>query len=256
MQQAAPPQNPDARYYVNAARTFREAGTFRNPMGESAFVEEIIGKSGDYFASFPPLFPLLLSLFEDGVFGARMVNALCLAVTSILVVSIVYAQSGEVLFALVGLLILWWYSLTQTPIWAAALSEPLFIVLSLVWIRLIARSSSEWLLGLVTGLLILTRYAGLIFVPVGLLIMFLMRRGTGAFLFTTLGVCAWWFLRNLALGLEIMGTRTEPIYNPLEIVISLVIVVVGWCVPAICVVGVRHIVSRLRHLEPRSFTAH
>ncbi|MGH9190770.1 MAG: hypothetical protein ACRD0Q_12225 [Acidimicrobiales bacterium] len=153
-----PYASPDSVFYVGVARRLVDGRGFVAPPGTPPI------------GSFPPLFPLLLaglgSLGLDPLDAAGWINPVIFGLTVLLVAVVVARHTGSLPAGLVaGLLVLGALELMKLS--SSALSEPLFILLSLASLATLAAHLDRprtWCLGVAMGLAsaaVLTRYAGL-----------------------------------------------------------------------------------------------
>lgn len=157
--------SPDSAFYVGVARNLIDGAGWVAPPGSPPL------------AHFPPLFPMLLAgagrlLGVDPLDAAAVVNPLLFGVTAVVVAGVARARRASVpvgvaaaVAAVVGLDLLVYG--------ASALSEPLFTLLVLAALVVLARAvarRSDGLLGLaaaLTGAACLTRYIGVALVIAG-----------------------------------------------------------------------------------------
>ncbi len=163
--------SPDSVIYLSAADSFA-AGTGLKPI---AFHYSPMVPGGEPLVSFPPVYPLLLSLSSipnaNRLGEVRVLHSLLFAANIFLVGLIVYlATARSALTALVGIL-LFASSARILEIHTMAWSEPPFILFILLAALLLMRhlATPHYLLlvgaSLSAGLAITTRYAGLTILP-------------------------------------------------------------------------------------------
>ncbi|MFZ6026466.1 MAG: hypothetical protein ACOYYS_02010 [Chloroflexota bacterium] len=180
--------------------------------------------------AFPPFFSVVLAglgLFLPVFDAARLLNALLLGGSVVLLGSLVFRLSGSGVYALLaGWLLMYAESIVRIHAWV--MSEPLFIFLSLLalwWVNdyLFTRRWPPLLAaGLVVGAAALTRYAGLALIPaIGLIVLFSgrekgLRRLGHAALFGAASMLSvvLWFWRNAA----VTGSASNRVvgYHPMS----------------------------------------
>lgn len=141
----------DSYQYLSAARSFREAGIFLSP-------------DGSYYTIWPPLFPMILSVFDEPLNAAIWINALskivmggCLFYLSNHLLKEFFTKSLYLILALIANVSLVWISVFF-------LSEILFM--GLVYVNIVLtlqpRTRSTYFFMVLTGFLFcLQRNAGL-----------------------------------------------------------------------------------------------
>lgn len=143
---------PDSVNYLAAAESFRSS-------------DELLNPDGTAFAYWPPLFPVVLSLFSEPATALFWLNFPLIALAGILMarqseplIANIWLRAGYLVLNLVGVQ----FIMTTTFLW----SELIFIVLALYLFRPNASpTTTHNLLTTVTGLLLcLQRHAGVFFV--------------------------------------------------------------------------------------------
>lgn len=184
--------SPDSDSYLQASRAVGVTG----------------GVPLDY-SWWPPLYPLLLSPFTDPVNAARWLNAICYALTVALTLTALPPSISASARVLIGAALLLATPLHYIHQWVW--SEPLYLTLVAAWFALSLRVQS-WsratLLGLVAALLALQRYTGVLFIPLGGLLLLLHRsswKRIAAYLVIAAVPIGLWLLRNIALGYPALG---------------------------------------------------
>jgi hypothetical protein len=204
--------SPDSVIYLSAADSFA-AGSGLKPI---AFHYSPSVPGGQTLVSFPPVYPLLLSLSSatSRVGGVVGLHALLFAANIFLVGLIVYrATARSLLAALVGVLLF-----VSAPrileIHTMAWSEPPFILFILLAAFLLMRhlATRNYLLlvgaSLSAGLAITTRYAGVTILPPMIITVFFLKdaplktRIRECLIIAGIGICplALWLLRNRMLA--------------------------------------------------------
>lgn len=163
------------------------------------------------FVAYPPLFPLTLSLFGNVIDGARLLNIACFVLTVTLTLMLLRGRAGWRLQIAVLIALLVSPALFQTQI--LLLSEALFIVwvsaFFLMALRLHSRVGVIALAAL-AAFGALTRYVGIMLVPVGMWIVLSRRRKLGEVILFAVIACAplaIWSAKNVALGFAPLGAR-------------------------------------------------
>jgi len=184
--------SPDSESYIQAARDIGHVGGIPT-----------------YYSWWPPLYPLLLAPFADVQTAIRLMNAACYAITVGIMLAVLPPRLRWSSQTLMGAALLLSMPLQYVHQWAW--SEPLYLTLVAAWFALSLRVQS-WsqvaLLGLVAALLALQRYTGVLFIPLGGLLLLLHRvhRKRIAVYLVIAGVpIGLWMLRNVALGYPAMG---------------------------------------------------
>lgn len=199
---------------------FAAAGTIRNYGGAPL----------DY-GVFPPIYPLLLSPFADVLLGARVINVVSFLLTVALSLKLLMRYLDTVGVVVFGLVIA--FSVPLRFVFTYALSEPLFIAMSCLLLWQMANRSSKQLilLGLITGVLCLVRYIGLMFIP-AVLVYLILRRASAKemalYLVLAIVPVGVWMLRNMLLGMPPMGARTEPQFDLITSATFAARTLIGW----------------------------
>ncbi len=202
--------SPDSVIYLSAADSFA-AGSGLKPIAFH-YSPEVPG--GEPLVSFPPVYPLLLSLSSipniNRLSGVRALHSLLFAANIFLVGLIVYLATARSLLAALAGVLLFVSSPPILEIYTMAWSEPpfiLFILLAaLLLMRHLATRNYLLLLGasLAAGLAITTRYAGLTILPPMIITVFFLNeaplktRIRECLIIAGIGICplALWLLRN------------------------------------------------------------
>lgn len=238
--------SPDAVFYVGTARSWLDGRGFTPPPGLPPLEH------------FPPLFTMVLAaiarLGPDPLTAARVVNAAAFAGIVLLVAFVVRSRTGSVPAALVAS-VLAAAAVDLLTYSASALSEPLFILLALAALVVLARWLHEprpallgWAGALVAAAL-LTRYVGIALVVAGVAALVWRRRWVAAGVFGVASVApvAAWLVwaggrgpsdRSVALhmfGADYLGQAVRPLSRwivpwpapPVGLVLALLLVVGG-----------------------------
>ena len=215
----------DSTAYMAAAKTRQDFGSLPS----------------DY-ASFPPLYPLLLSLFPDIPLGAKVLNVVSFALTAFLTMLVLDPDPLTAVF--VGLLII--LSPALQFIQGSAWSEPIFIALVLLFFYGIKRQSVMILVA-ATGIACLERYVGIMLIPVGMFAIWRMpekpRISVILYLLGAALPISIWMLRNIMLGYGAFGIRHQGLTTWGLAISSTLGVIVSW-LPYLVIVAV--IAARLR----------
>ena len=172
--------SPDAVFYVGTARNWLDGRGFTPPAGLPPLEH------------FPPLFTLVLAILGklgiDPLTGARVVNALAFAGIVLLVGMAVRRQTGSVAAAMVAA-VLTAAAVDLLTYSASALSEPLFILLAMAGLVVLAaylEQTRPVLLAAAAALVgaaFLTRYVGIALVAAGVAALLWRRRWLPAAVF-------------------------------------------------------------------------
>ncbi len=175
---------------------------------------------------YPPLLSLTLAglgiVGIDPLRGARILNIVLFGLNTFLMGILGWRISS---FKMGGLFlaVIFFLSSAMLRVHVYALSEPLFIFLSLLCFLLLDLYIEQnwkltWLIlaGIVAGLVFLTRYSGLALLPTILIALFLNHKSwkdrfisSGIFLLAAIPFMAAWFLRNMLSA----GNATNRIFN-------------------------------------------
>lgn len=182
----------DSREYLSAAQSFGEEGVFN-------------GTDGSPFVYWPPLFPVILSLFANPQTAMVWINMLVSALIGVLISRLAFRQLTT--FGLrIGFLIGWMWGVHQLLIAVFLWSELIFLLLLLLFVEFLLKAtvSRAALAGafLVGFMLCLQRNAGLFIVPaaaVWLLLRKDSRRAPGPAIIILLSVVGgvWWNASNM-----------------------------------------------------------
>ncbi|MEA2736320.1 MAG: hypothetical protein QOE14_2771, partial [Humisphaera sp.] len=196
----------------DSARYIRSA---RHVLGREARVDEVSIEAKSEQAHYPPMYSSVLALASlggaDPLVAARWLHALLLAANAIVAAELVRRFAGSATAA-IFVAIVSAFSHASIYIHTLALSEPLFVLFSLLSLGLLAahvrRPNNKLLIAsaLLAGAGVLTRYAGWAIVPAGVACLVLLppvqrpiaRRMIDAIVFTALA-CALpigWSIRN------------------------------------------------------------
>jgi 4-amino-4-deoxy-L-arabinose transferase-like glycosyltransferase len=167
-----PGVQPDSIVYLIGAKSLLAGKGFFN--------------NGHLITHFPPLYSLFLAasnLFVNNlVQAARILTAILFGINAVLVALAVYLTTGRSFLTTTCAVLFFLVSAPLLSIHSYALSEPLFITFTLAFIILLSLYVQRPTLllfitsSLSLGLAIITRYIGLAFLPVALLIVFVASR--------------------------------------------------------------------------------
>lgn len=228
--------NPDSAYYISIAR---------NVVNSSRFV----GYDGNYVVLQPPLYPILLSIIKiifhvDPLISSGYMNALFFGL-------IIYFSGlfllkylhTEALFFVGTISVLISYNLVE--IFLMALSEPLFILLILLYIHSLEKyTSTNEMYSLISlsffaALSCLTRYIGIAFIFSGIIGILFWSKGIKKerYLHTTiftilssLPICVW-IIRNYILSGTFFGLRGESSYSIFDNISFYIQTIYPWFLP-------------------------
>lgn len=181
----------------------------------AAYMRQHHGGFPQNFASWPPLYPIMLSFFPDLFGAARWMNIVFYGVTIVLTLDLLRPRATP--FALVGIMLALLLSPALTFIHQWAWSEVFFVVLTLLFFRRVSVTRSRQqviLLAIITMLACLQRYVGLVLIPIGVFALWQHRvRFRQIVLYVVIAVLpvSIWVLRNLVLGQGPAGIRNPPI---------------------------------------------
>lgn len=176
--------------------------------------------------AFPPLFSTMIAIFSAGLFDptgvARFLNAFCFGLIVFLTAHWLFRNLRSFLLALLGATAVL-FSIPLIGISVYAWAEPLFVLLTMLMLLQIesARSTdspASWVLaGTFASLAVLDRYAGIIVVITGMILLAAKRSNSIAsvvqrlsvFLFIALLPICLWFYRNYEISSTMTGYRAE-----------------------------------------------
>jgi hypothetical protein len=145
----------DSREYLFAAKSFREHGV-------------LTGTDGAPYVFWPPLFPMILSLFKDAATVMIWINLVLSGCVGVLISRLASRHLSDIRLR-TGFLVSWMLGIHQLLISVFLWSELIFLVLLLAFVEQVIRSTTSqrslvfaFLLG---ALLCLQRNAGLFVVP-------------------------------------------------------------------------------------------
>ena len=215
--------SPDSVDYLSAARSLGLGRGF-------------VGYTGEQMTSWPPLFPVLLALFQQlglsPLGAARLLNAALWGVTTLLAAVWIASVTRSVLLASLAAL---WIALSPMLLYYASMlwSEPLFVALVVAALYALTRclAAPNWarviLAALLAGAAAQQRYAGGIAVIVGTFGLVFLRRDVAfarrmpaAFVYGLIASVptAIWLARNLRISGTLTGERLPSIFGYREIV--------------------------------------
>ena len=176
--------------------------------------------NGYILNNFPPFYPFIISITKifvgDSLTSARFLQAFLYASNIFLISIATYLSSNKNKITAILASLLFLTSTNILKIHNMAWSEPLFILLTLIaYLLFLKYFSSERFLYIilsagVISLAIITRYAGLVFIPPAILILFFFdhkpfrKRFFNVLLYMTISLLpiALWFLRNKILAVN------------------------------------------------------
>jgi uncharacterized membrane protein len=200
----------DSVGYITWARNLAENYSFSKADGSSLVI-------------WPPLYPTLLAFFKffgaDEFFAARLISTISFGLIIFLSGLWILRYCGSLTFAIIGAICM----LLSRPVFGVccwAWSEPIFILLTIIFLLLLPgvidkpTFKSTLLLAIVTSALVLTRYIGIVFFPIGAIVLFCgIKGGREKLIFTIFwgAVSAFlpgiWIIRNLILTGTATGIR-------------------------------------------------
>ncbi|MCA9392485.1 hypothetical protein KC614_04810 [candidate division WWE3 bacterium] len=210
--------SPDSFMYLDIAKNIK-AG-----LGVSTFNLSLSSTSiPDHVIAWPPLFPIAIALLMMAGLtnlNAAVLLSMVLLIVSVLLVFFVVHKKSNLVFAVAAALT-YLYLVTKMSIWQNVWSEQLFTVLLLsVWTYILLRRNYDlkdvFVIGLMLSLVALTRYAGIVLLPVVFAVLFLRtQRGeygsirrlatTGVAFVLGLTPLIVWFIRNIVVSGSIFG---------------------------------------------------
>lgn len=209
---------PDSDYYVYASRTLREGrGLLNAPV--SARSQAYFGVEDQPMTTWPPLYPTLLSLFDNPVLGARVINAVSLVLTLILLVSFLRLLLPDRVGLWGGIMVAALLSEPFHTVFTTLLSDSVFLPLTLFWLLLLCSKTTRrtaLLSGVCASLMFLERYVGVIALPFGLLVYLATRQGRHVSLLYVLlpaVVIFAWLGRNFVLTGNLTGHSMPAWYD-------------------------------------------
>jgi len=195
----------DSFNYIAVARSLAQGRGFIYPTDPDTYAP---------LTNFPPMYPLVLSIFElvniDAVNGARYLNALLFGLSSILVGITLKIETSSSIFALLGSFLVITSS-TLVFFYSFALAEGLYIfftLLGFLFLLFYIKTNKRYYLilsGLIIGMSIMTRYVGVanILTAGFALLVYKKRRFThklldlGIFMILTFGPILLWQFREI-----------------------------------------------------------
>jgi len=198
--------------------------------------------------AFPPLFSAVIAILSAGLFDlasvARFLNTLCFGLIVFLTAYWFFQHLSSYLLALLGTTAVL-FSMALIGISVYAWSEPLFIVLTMLMLLQVERARStdslaSWVLaGLFAALAVLDRYAGIIVVTTGIILLTTKRtnsivslvRRLSLFLFIAMLPISLWFYRNYEISSTITGYRAEAARTFLQSSYDMLNVLTLWFLP-------------------------
>lgn len=183
--------SPDSRAYLQAAADVSRAGGI--PL---------------YYSWWPPLMPLTLAPFSDAYTAAQWLNAAYYALSTALTLYALKTRLYGAGIAILGGVFL--FSPALYTVHRYVWSEPLFVALVAAWFALLLTDVRRRfaLFVLVTALLGLQRYVGILFIPLGVFALALYRahwQQIAVYVVIAALPQGAWMLRNIALGYPATG---------------------------------------------------
>ena len=228
--------SPDSVSYISAARHISEGTGF-------------INYDGYYFVLQAPLYPLLLAAFDkifliDPLISAGYLNAFFMGLTvyfSALFLRKKLDSSPLVVLAVLTIII--FFALLK--LFLIALSEPLFILLIILYLYFFdfyaekGNLLSLIIISVVSSLICLTRYAGVIIIPAGLISIIIWGKSTykekfghsAIYLIITVIPSGFWIIRNYILTGTFTGQRALSSYTLTENIQFYFNTVLKWYMP-------------------------
>ena len=200
----------DSADYILWAHNFIETHSFTKPDGSSLII-------------LPPLYSVLIAVFKlfwiNEFLAVRLINAISFLFVIFLSGLWILRYLGSLFFAIAGsFLILFSYPLISVYSWAW--SEPLFILIVMIFLFLLPTAVSNptykiaIILGILTSAACLTRYVGFVLLPVGGIVLFFGIKGlsrkliyTSVWGFASVIPFGLWLVRNMILSGTPMGVR-------------------------------------------------
>jgi hypothetical protein len=230
--------NTDSVYYVNGARNLLTGNGFYRNSGEDVLKP---------ITHFPPLFAYVLSLVGlfgmDPLRGGRLIIILLYGVNSLLFAWLVWKLTKFHWLAAAGAFLMSFSSVNLSQS-AWLMSEPLYLSMMLVIILVAREYFKDWktwpviLIGLLSGLMYLTRYVGLSIAVTWLVVIIIFIPGwhrkalhTGLFLLAWLPFVLGIMLRNYFLTNSINNRNLIIHWAPFEKVATGIRNLWGWFLP-------------------------
>ena len=191
----------------------------RNLLENHSFTQH----DGSYLLAWPPLYPVIIAFFKlcgiNEFLCTRLINAVSFSLIIFVSGLCILKYSGSLTFSVIGSI----FTLLSKPLVSVccwAWSEPLFIVLVTVFLLLVPKViknptfKSTLLLAVVTSAACMTRYVGIVLLPIGAVVLFFgIKHFRRKVIFTSFwGVVSVlpfgiWLLRNRILSGTAMGAR-------------------------------------------------
>ncbi len=213
---------------------------------EAAHWTHLFGGIPANYNWWPPLMPITLAAFTDPVNAARWLNAAYYALSTALTLCVLKTRLYGAGIAILGGVFLFSPSLytVHRYVW----SEPLFVALVAAWFAILLTDVRKRfaLFVLVTALLGLQRYVGVLFIPLGVFALALYRVHWKLIAVYVVGAAipqGLWMLRNIGLGYPATGIDRGVPYNSLSSCAQFAIgTLISWWFPLTLafIVGVRY----------------
>lgn len=207
----------DAYYYLYGAETLHAGqGLLTWPDAPPEAVA-VIG-SGPYLTTWPPLYPLLLSLFPTPWIGAQVVNLAAFLLAAWYAWRLLRAYVPNLALRAGGFV-----AIVLSPPFQSAytlpLTESLFIALTLMWLDLLPRSRRSVVpVAVVTLALVMQRYVGVVMLSLGIVYVAVYSGGWRGvrrailYMLPSVAALAAWFYRNYALTGTLTGHSVSGSY--------------------------------------------
>lgn len=145
---------PDSHEYLSAAKTFKTSGMF-------------IGTAGNYYTQWPPLFPLILSLFDDPLNAMAYVQFICKVIIGLVTLFLANQFLSNVIVKIIFLLGVWLsvhMLMISVFLWSEIIFMTLYMIHLYVSLNLGKKAVYYYLMILFGIFLCLQRNAGLFLV--------------------------------------------------------------------------------------------
>jgi hypothetical protein len=215
---APKPGDGDPAYYAYASRSLRAGEGLRNRLDAPPATERLIGPNGGVFATWPPGYPMMLALFDDTRLGSITINAVSFFAAIMATWMLVKVHVRSPLLK-IGVIVAVCFGSPFIYVFQDPLTEAPFVACSLVWLvvaRETRRPGALLALSVLTTALVMLRYMGIIFIPLGFMSVILQRRAVlPGIVYSLLPalVSAAWFARNYAAYGRITGHSQAGVYG-------------------------------------------
>ena len=197
-----------------------------------------------------PLYPILLAAINSIVkIGMQQtilfINVVSFALLMIIVGFLCWKKIPSSIFVKIFCVFLLFFCLLFLPIYQFALTEPIFILLGTLYLFVFDYYITEnkiryvILTAIIMAISCMVRYAGVIFVLVGIVNLFIFTYKKGLYLIKVIGLfsgislapLALWLLRNKYLFGSFTGSRPDSAFSYRENIESLIQHLYGWYIP-------------------------